>query len=637
MHSRLEKERTSKENDTKDNVTSELSRKGYEAIEQKVSKMKAIVPGTKILEEPNWIVGKYGRPLPIVRLRDRSTKFIRFDPSKHCHQLRKIASDKVEMDDRVSDLLWSLEEDYCEGKEGRCRRKRKGNAEPVSVDRPKNCKKPKSALRIDAADIVYDLKEVKKGKSCLSSEESDCCILSDGSKSKSFVEKSLSASSKSFDEDNEQNKKPSQRIKVKKDVSRMTQSSPRITEAVSPYEKVQKCEDFPFYGTNEMPVIKVKEKSQKTGKGNDIIPMPMDIVGSVGNFDVESVGNRSLSESDSDQMMRSQELNGNSFRLGESIISQIARKRRSNSNGDSLPVFDNDADNLNLPEIFTCGEGQTPESHHQISNDEVSNTSEDGSCESSSDENSELSVDHEVLSKGKENSKDEKNVLVGSDSSVKSSSTSSEDSEYSCLESTIVDKQLSPEGSNTFSEGYKVSLGKQFFSDEDEAPDNENRDSEDKSSASESEGSSIDDDELFDDHPREVNNKRDADEVRKSIAGPEIESKTVQKSNELNKNGKKKSENGQKKEVSENKRMQSLNERKKKEIEKKSLVTQALKSENLAGKQSSCIQFESSDEENDRCENSSERNNGKNDTKVCCLHSRSLYEELIIFPIRTLF
>jgi len=84
--------------------------KDYEDIQDKVSKMKAVVPGTRIANEPNWIIGKYGRPLPIVHLRHKNVKLLKFDPSKHCHQLKKIPDNKDEVESYVGDLSWSLAE-----------------------------------------------------------------------------------------------------------------------------------------------------------------------------------------------------------------------------------------------------------------------------------------------------------------------------------------------------------------------------------------------------------------------------------------------------------------------------------------------------------------------------------------------
>ncbi|GAA6107958.1 nucleolar protein 8 [Tachysurus ichikawai] len=64
--------------------------------------MKAAVPGTEIPGHKNWVVSKFGRVLPVVHL-----KFLKYDPSKHCHNIKKL-----EMEDgftSVSKLTWQIE------------------------------------------------------------------------------------------------------------------------------------------------------------------------------------------------------------------------------------------------------------------------------------------------------------------------------------------------------------------------------------------------------------------------------------------------------------------------------------------------------------------------------------------------
>ena len=126
LYLRLEREwksRSGKEIANED--ASRTPSKDYKEITRKVAKMRAVVPGTKISDEPNWIVGKYGRPLPIVRLRYRNSKILKFDPSKHCHQLKKLVGTSDEREDRLADLSWSLEEIGSMGDRKEERRKRR--------------------------------------------------------------------------------------------------------------------------------------------------------------------------------------------------------------------------------------------------------------------------------------------------------------------------------------------------------------------------------------------------------------------------------------------------------------------------------------------------------------------------------
>ncbi|KAM8994878.1 nucleolar protein 8 [Ara ararauna] len=71
--------------------------------------MKA-VPGTEVPDHKKWVVGKFGRVLPILHLRSQQKKKImKYDPSKYCHNLRKLEPDLTNAVP-VSELSWHLEE-----------------------------------------------------------------------------------------------------------------------------------------------------------------------------------------------------------------------------------------------------------------------------------------------------------------------------------------------------------------------------------------------------------------------------------------------------------------------------------------------------------------------------------------------
>ncbi|NXF89283.1 NOL8 protein, partial [Eubucco bourcierii] len=76
--------------------------------------MKA-VPGTEVPDHKKWVVGKFGRVLPILHLRSQqknkisfSTNIVKYDPSKYCHNLRKLEPDLTHFVP-VSELTWHLE------------------------------------------------------------------------------------------------------------------------------------------------------------------------------------------------------------------------------------------------------------------------------------------------------------------------------------------------------------------------------------------------------------------------------------------------------------------------------------------------------------------------------------------------
>lgn len=70
------------------------------------------VPGTQLPGQRNWVVGKFGRALPVVHMRPKhGRKIMKFDPSKTVHNLKRI---KEENDDNnVSELTWNLESRGC--------------------------------------------------------------------------------------------------------------------------------------------------------------------------------------------------------------------------------------------------------------------------------------------------------------------------------------------------------------------------------------------------------------------------------------------------------------------------------------------------------------------------------------------
>ncbi|XP_063267742.1 nucleolar protein 8 isoform X2 [Prinia subflava] len=77
------------------------------------------VPGTEVPHHKKWVVGKFGRVLPILHLRNQQkNKVVKYDPSKYCHNLRRLEADEAQAAP-VSQLTWRLEG----GEESRERRR----------------------------------------------------------------------------------------------------------------------------------------------------------------------------------------------------------------------------------------------------------------------------------------------------------------------------------------------------------------------------------------------------------------------------------------------------------------------------------------------------------------------------------
>uniref|UniRef100_A0A8C6DH29 Nucleolar protein 8 n=1 Tax=Moschus moschiferus TaxID=68415 RepID=A0A8C6DH29_MOSMO len=80
-----------------------------------LEKMKTVdfhvkaVPGTEVPGHKNWVVSKFGRVLPVLHLKnERKRKIIKYDPSKYCHNLKKIGEDFTNAVP-ISNLTWELE------------------------------------------------------------------------------------------------------------------------------------------------------------------------------------------------------------------------------------------------------------------------------------------------------------------------------------------------------------------------------------------------------------------------------------------------------------------------------------------------------------------------------------------------
>ncbi|XP_067854727.1 nucleolar protein 8 isoform X2 [Heptranchias perlo] len=93
--------------DNKAKVVESLKKAGVENF-----MIRSAVPGTEVPEHKDWIVSKFGRVLPILHLRQKDRKkIIKYDPSKYCHNIKKLdhMSD-LEIKTPVTNLTWHLEE-----------------------------------------------------------------------------------------------------------------------------------------------------------------------------------------------------------------------------------------------------------------------------------------------------------------------------------------------------------------------------------------------------------------------------------------------------------------------------------------------------------------------------------------------
>ena len=600
--------------------------KDYKDIRDKVSKMKAIVPGTKISDEANWIVGKYGRPLPIVRLRHRNSQFIKFDPSKHCHQLKKI-NEKDYKDDRIAELSWSLEE--TDGKENHAKRKRK-NTDASEKDNSveKKSKVLSHSARDDDENKVHEKVEEIKNVSVKTGLNFKFDISSD------------------FDE----NEKFPNLVRKKKDKLNLSKKDRNLSNAIKIKQDASSQRDL------DLDVGKDKMENDEDSVTDDSTEGfgKSDIV-----FDNESLTEKldgaydlEVEQFAKEGKERRKELNDSSFGLGESIISQITKKRkvslndtdpfmnqkdfRTNSSGerynyqkgqsfadqasdsditseDEFPGVQNyvlQKGNVNREDtsaderlLLESGVGEVSrDKQHQLNNDDTSSEdTTDGEMSNKNLSDEEVS-DEEMSDEEVSNKSNESNDLSRSEDSANDDDQETEQ------------RNNLPKNELTSSEDGEFNLRKHWLYKEQSTPREDSKVLADQTRLLSNDGSSSDDDESpsgkhqFLQRNDLLRDKNEANKKGKSLNSAEM--KDGQDNADMSR---------RKKKLSEDKRLQSLNERKKKETEQRNLVTRALKSENLANKDSRHIQFESSD---DATENTVDE---KKDSKVNLHFATAIY------------
>ncbi|XP_068940529.1 nucleolar protein 8 [Petaurus breviceps papuanus] len=93
------------------------------------------VPGTEVPGHKDWVVSKFGRVLPVLRLRSRNRRqILKYDPSKYCHNLKKFEQ-KITDTISISDLTWKLE-----GGDDAMSKKRQGQFPPFRSSSTKRVK-----------------------------------------------------------------------------------------------------------------------------------------------------------------------------------------------------------------------------------------------------------------------------------------------------------------------------------------------------------------------------------------------------------------------------------------------------------------------------------------------------------------
>ena len=100
---RLEKEK---------GVIKEEKKKSNVVLENSVPEdIKSAVPGTPIPDKRNWVIGKFGRALPVVFIRRKDgRKVVKIDPSKTVHCLKRIRVDEKVQSQPVDSRTWDIQD-----------------------------------------------------------------------------------------------------------------------------------------------------------------------------------------------------------------------------------------------------------------------------------------------------------------------------------------------------------------------------------------------------------------------------------------------------------------------------------------------------------------------------------------------
>ncbi|BFZ08898.1 hypothetical protein BsWGS_11937 [Bradybaena similaris] len=113
------------------------------------------VPGTPVTGKKDWIVGKYGRVLPILKLKKSyKIKMVKYDPSKHCHAAKVFKDDKSSnpADTSCNKLTWEINTPDTE-----ITKKRKGEFPQTSI----SAKKIKKAVLSPSEYFSRKVEEVE--------------------------------------------------------------------------------------------------------------------------------------------------------------------------------------------------------------------------------------------------------------------------------------------------------------------------------------------------------------------------------------------------------------------------------------------------------------------------------------------
>uniref|UniRef100_A0A3B5MS26 Nucleolar protein 8 n=1 Tax=Xiphophorus couchianus TaxID=32473 RepID=A0A3B5MS26_9TELE len=119
--------------------------------------MKAAVPGSEVPGCKDWVVSKFGRVLPVLQLRCQKgskARTVKYDPSKYCHNIRRL--DRTDPDETLSvtQLTWQVE-----GGDDDISKRRRGEFPPYEPIKPKKSRTDPVFLHKTATDKITAQRE----------------------------------------------------------------------------------------------------------------------------------------------------------------------------------------------------------------------------------------------------------------------------------------------------------------------------------------------------------------------------------------------------------------------------------------------------------------------------------------------
>ncbi|XP_074645070.1 uncharacterized protein LOC141901617 isoform X1 [Tubulanus polymorphus] len=360
-------------------------------------------PGDSVPGEKDWVVSKYGRPLPIMHLSKETDarKTITINPSKFVHNIRKLKEDEINAGNDISNLTWQIEDDVHEKQHHEKNTKKKfesssSSSDSSSSDSDSDEKPSKKTKKINEKPTVRNVKKPASDSSSSDSDSSDADSNTRHLKGKTKTEKqsvkkssssdsSSSSSSDSSDELSSDDKVVDKQSDVfsKKATSNSSHSSSNsIKGGIS-----SDLNDRKLNNTNDFEVVGVNDAFNWRKKGEDVdysSDDTDDMIVASKNPKQKSVNSQlhpSSSSDDTDAIVENSKILPNKTRKAKKLT-----KVRSKTNEKSAESSSRDSSDVEKNAKVKHSENDNTNSDKTVSGTSQKPSSSDESSSSSSEE-----------------------------------------------------------------------------------------------------------------------------------------------------------------------------------------------------------------------------------------------------------